>query len=209
LRRPDTDGRRSSAPATIAVHASAIAADAVHRDDIRILLALALSDAQHAKERFPEFRLTRLVTARLDMDDDEAISFAGLAETIPSRPLSHGEAQFDEHLRAVIRHVDLTSLFRDDGPGRHHQAVRPGGYDYETDQVDAEGMEKWRADYRAMSTARQMVAASIIWLYCGAKDKRWLRRVPCTWHAVDALHEMRCSGVLADWGRLIALYPGW
>src|SRR5689334_6620767 len=103
LQRPETEGRRSPATAAIAVHASAIAADAIHQDDIRTLLALALCDPPHARERFPEFRLTRLVTARLDMDDEEAISFAELAETIPSRPLSHGEAQFDEHLRAVIR----------------------------------------------------------------------------------------------------------
>jgi hypothetical protein len=70
-------------------------------------------------------------------------------------------------------------------------------------------MEKWRADYRAMSSAQQMFAATIIWLYRGGKDNRWLRRVPCTWHAVDAIGEMRRSNILADWGILVALYPGW
>jgi hypothetical protein len=33
-----------------------------------------------------------------------------------------------------------------------------------------------RADYRAMTAAQQMLAASIIWLYRGGKDNRWLRR---------------------------------
>ncbi len=66
-----------------------------------------------------------------------------------------------------------------------------------------------RADYRAMTAAQQMLAASIIWLYRGGKDNRWLRRVPCTWHAADAIDEMRRRDALADWGRLIPLYPGW
>src|SRR5258708_24814495 len=98
------------------------------------------------------------------MDDEEVTLFSGLAKTIASQPLSYGSAQFDEHLRAVIGRTGLTPLFRDDGPGRHHHAVRPSGYDYNADEVDAWGMERWRGDYRAMSTARQMVAASIIWL---------------------------------------------
>jgi hypothetical protein len=83
------------------------------------------------------------------------------------------------------------------------------GYDYHADAVDAWGMERWRADYRAMTAVQQMLAASIIWLYRGGKDNRWLRRVPCTWHAADAIDEMRRRDVLADWGRLISLYPGW
>jgi hypothetical protein len=60
-----------------------------------------------------------------------------------------------------------------------------------------------------MMAAQQMLAASIIWLYRGGKDNRWLRRVPCTWHAADAIDEMRRRDVLTDWGCLICLYPGW
>jgi hypothetical protein len=212
LRRTDltvgTD-RKLPEPAPLAVYSSAVAPDTAYGDGVHILLALALTDPSQAKARFPDFRLTRLVTARLDMDDEEATLFSDLANTIASQPLSYDPAQFDEHLRAVIGRIGLTPLFRDDGPGRHHHAVRPSGCDYKADKVDAWGMERWRADCRAMSTARQMVAASIIWLYRGGKDSRWLRRVPCTWHAVDALCEMRRSGVLPEWGRLISLYPGW
>jgi len=42
-----------------------------------------------------------------------------------------------------------------------------------------------------MHSVQQMFAASIIWLYRGGKDRVWLRRVPCTWSATEALHALR------------------
>jgi hypothetical protein len=177
-------------------------------DDVRALLSLASSDPSKAKERFPDYRLTRLVLTRFDMDDAEASVFIDLTEaTAPETVL--GGTPFNDHLRTSIDRFALTDLFCDDGPGRHHQAIRPTGYDYYVDAMDAAAMGKLRADYRAMSPAQQMFAATIIWLYRGGKDNRWLRRVPCTWHAVDAIGEMRRSGILADWGILVSLYPGW
>src|ERR1700730_771912 len=53
-------------------------------DSVQTLLSLALADPERAKERFPAYRLTRLVTVRFDMDDTEATIFADLA-----RPLVH------------------------------------------------------------------------------------------------------------------------
>jgi hypothetical protein len=70
-------------------------------------------------------------------------------------------------------------------------------------------MERWRADYRGMPNHRQMLAASIIWLYRGGKDNCWLRRVPCTWCVADALHDLKAAAAIADWARLLVLYPGW
>ena len=177
-------------------------------DDVRALLSLALSDPRKARDRFPDYRLTRLVLTRFDMDDVEASVFIDLTEaTAPESVL--GGTPFNDHLRTSIDHLGLTDLFCNEGPGRHHQAIRPTGYDYYVEAVDAAAMEKWRADYRAMSPAQQMFAATIIWLYRGGKDNRWLRRVPCTWHAVDAVGEMQRSGILADWGILVSFYPGW
>jgi hypothetical protein len=177
-------------------------------DDVRAWLSLALSDPSKAKDRFPDYRLTRLVLTRLDMDDVEALVFIYLTEaTAPETVL--GGTPFNDHLRTSIERFALTDLFCDDGPGRRHQAIRPTGYDYYVDAVDAAAMEKWRANYRAMSPAQQMFAATIIWLYRGGKDNRWLRRVPCTWHAVDAVGEMQRSDILTDWGILVSLYPGW
>lgn len=177
-------------------------------DGIWAMLSSPSSDPILFKERFPEYRLTRLVLNRFDMDEAEARIFINLTgATAPETVL--GGTPFNDHLRASIERFALTALFCEEGPGRYHQAIRPTGYDYHADAVDAFAMEKWRADYRAMPPAQQMLAATIIWLYRGGKDNRWLRRVPCRWHAVDAVGEMRRSGILADWGILVALYPGW
>jgi hypothetical protein len=125
------------------------------------------------------------------------------------RPARDALRPFDHHLRYVIVRYGLEALFCDDGHGPYHHAIRPTGYDFYRDEVIPAGMEKWRADYRGIPDELQMLAASIIWL-CGAgKDNVWLRRVPCTWHAGDAIACMNATGVLGDWARLCALYPGW
>jgi hypothetical protein len=174
-----------------------------------MLLRMALASPEEAHDRYPGYRLTRLVVARFDMNDAEALAFARLTGHTENRDLRTGPRAFDDHLRAVIGQFGLTPLFTDDGPGLHHHAIRPKGYDYYVDQVDAVAMERWRADYRGMRAERQMLAASIVWLYRGGKDNRWLRRVLCTWHAAGAVAEMHQRGVLGAWGTLIALYPGW
>jgi hypothetical protein len=193
---------------TVVVSGENVFSGGADDDDVRALLSLALSDPSKARDRFPNYRLTRLVLTRFDMDDVEASVFIALTEaTAPETVL--GGTPFNDHLRTSIDRFALTELFRDDGPRRHHQAIRPTGYDYYVGAVDAAAMEKWRAVYRAMSPAQQMFAATIIWLYRGGKDNRWLRRVPCTWQAVDAVGEMQRSDILADWGILVSLYPGW
>src|SRR5258708_33241027 len=48
-------------------------------DSVQTLLSLALADQERAKKQFPAYRLTRLVTARFDMDDTEATIFPDLA----------------------------------------------------------------------------------------------------------------------------------
>jgi hypothetical protein len=177
--------------------------------NLRLLLELIVKDPKQAKERFPDFRLVSLVADRLDMDHEELTVFCELTGIEDPGQARNSDPPFGWHLRDVIDRFGLASLFREDGPGRHHHAIRPTGYDYDTDEVDAEEMKRWRADYRAMVPERQMLAASIVWLYRGGKDSRWLRRVPCTWNAADALTRMRDVAVLHDWGRLISLYPGW
>jgi hypothetical protein len=70
-------------------------------------------------------------------------------------------------------------------------------------------MAEWRRTYKALQPSRQMVVATIIWLYCGERDKTWLARLPSTWHAADAVAVLQEAGALKDWGRLVAMYPGW
>ena len=59
-------------------------------------------------------------------------------------------------------------------------------------------MAEWRRAYKALSPVRQMMVATIIWLYRGEPDKTWLSRLPSTWHAADAIagqgrrHSPRC-----------------
>jgi hypothetical protein len=54
-----------------------------------------------------------------------------------------------------------------------------------------------------------MLVASLLWLYRGGEDKTWMARLPKAWHAVDALVALRAAGLLEDWAKLVALYPGW
>jgi hypothetical protein len=151
-------------------------------------------------------RLSMLVLLRLDLDvrDVEALMHSGVKAFGAT-----GDRVFDACLRGVIADFGLELLFVNDGPGLHHQAMRPRGYDFAAGDVDPAGMEKWRADYRAMAPAQQMTAATILWLYRGKRDFRWLRRVPCDWNAADAVDELERAGALQRWGALVALYPGW
>lgn len=173
------------------------------------VIRLSLEAAEAARESFPGYRLTRLVVARLDLDETEVVQLANLFGLDVVCPAPGVSRPFNDHLRNVIHRYSLGVLFSDDGPAPYHHAIRPTGYDFYRDEVIPTGMERWRADYREMSDERQMLAASIIWLYRAGKDNVWLRRVPCTWHAADALSCMSVAGALDDWARLYALYPGW
>jgi hypothetical protein len=118
------------------------------------LLRMALANPEEAHGRYPDYRLTRLVMARFDMDDAEALAFARLTGRAEDRDFKIGPRTFDNHLRRVIGQFGLAPLFTDDGPGLHHHAIRPKGYDYYADQVDPAAMERWRTEYRAMRNGR-------------------------------------------------------
>jgi hypothetical protein len=173
------------------------------------VIRLALISAGAAREQFPGYRLTRLVEARLELNEIDMIWLSDILGYDLLRSVEGALRPFDYHLRNVIDSCDLGALFTDDGYAPYHHAIRPAGYDFDRDEVIPTGMEKWRADYRALPDSKQMMAASIVWLYRAGKDNVWLRRVPCTWHAADALACLRDADALEDWARLYALYPGW
>lgn len=154
-------------------------------------------------------RLQQLVSSRLEMVEAEVRAIGDLAGIAVPAAAANPDIPFDRHLRETIGRCGLSRLFSFDGHGQHHHAVRPTGYDHDHQVVEPEGMEAWRAEYRALRPEAQMLAASIIWLYRGRKDNTWLRRVPCTWSAGDAIEQMREQGTLADWASLLVLYPGW
>ena len=171
------------------------------------VIRLSLESIDAARARFPGYRLTRL--ARLELDEIDVGRLSSVFGIDLRRSAPDVSRPFDDHLRKMIDRYGLGALFRDDGHAPYHHAIRPTGYDFYRDEVIPEGMEKWRADYREMSEERQMLAASVMWLYRARKDRVWLRRVPCTWQAADAIVCMNAAGALVDWARLYALYPGW
>lgn len=116
---------------------------------------------------------------------------------------------FCRHLRATVTAFRLGALFAWDGEGEHHRTMIPRGYYRETGTIIEAEMMQWRADYRALAPERQMLAATLIWLYQHGADSTWLRRVPCTWGAAEALHYLRDAGCLPQWQALVATCPGW
>jgi hypothetical protein len=173
------------------------------------IISLSLQSVETAKKRFPDYRLTRLVGARLELDELDVAQLPDVLAMDVLRQAPSVLRPFNDHLRHVIARHGLMALFSDDGHAPYHHAIRPTGYDFHRNEVIPIRMEGWRADYRHMSDERQMLAATIVWLYRAGKDNVWLRRVPCTWHAADAIACMKATNVLADWARLFALYPGW
>jgi hypothetical protein len=117
---------------------------------------------------------------------------------------------FVAHLLDVIARYELDAfLVRDPSQSVNGTDVRPRRFDYRTHEVDIAAMAEWRRAYKALPPVRQMIVATIMWLYRGGPDKTWLARLPITWHAADAIAALLEAGALRDWGRLVALYPGW
>lgn len=141
----------------------------------------------------PGGRFSNLVIRCLDLDDQTARSASG----------------FCRHLRATILTFRLGHLFAWSGDGEHHRTMIPRGYNRETGTIIEVEMMQWRADYRSLAPERQMLAATIVWLYQHGADSTWLRRVPCTWGAAEALNYLRDAGCLADWQQLVSTCPGW
>jgi hypothetical protein len=117
---------------------------------------------------------------------------------------------FATHLVDIIARYQLDAFFtRDLSRAINGIDVRLRGIDPRTDQVDKTAMTEWRRAFKAAPTVQQIMVATIICLYRGDADKLWLSRTPSTWHAADAVAALVEAGALRDWGRLVALYPGW
>lgn len=124
-------------------------------------------------------------------------------------PFNRCPENFYDTLQQAIRQLRLFKLFARTHDGEYHRSVCPAAYNERTGEHHPEEMARWRADFRAMRPEQQMMAATIVWLYRSGSDSIWLRRVPCTWRASEALHYMHDAGCLALWLRLVASYPGW
>ncbi len=157
--------------------------------------------------RLDDMRLEDLVLDILDLDGSEAAQMEALSGS--DAPCKRSPERYYDSLQQAIRQLRLFKLFARTDGGEHHRSVCPAAYNERTGEHHPEEMARWRADFRAMAPEQQMMAATIIWLYRSGPDSIWLRRVPCTWKASEALCYMHDAGCLTLWLQLIARYPGW
>jgi len=188
----------------------------IHHSAVPVaVVAMAIASPVFARGRFPKVRLVDVVAKAPSMDGREQRALAAVCgANIDSLPDGSSRAPlFAAHLLDVIARYELDAFFlRDARLSINGIDVRPRGVDhfnYRTDQLDDAAMADWRRAYKALQPARQMLVATIIWLYRGGPDKIWLARLPSAWHAADAVAALRNAEALRDWGRLVALYPGW
>lgn len=154
-----------------------------------------------------EIRLEDLVLNLLDVNIKDAAQMDSLADS--NTPFERSPERFYEALQQAIRKLNLFKLFAKTQDGEHHRRICPSAYNERTGEHYPEEMARWRAEFRAMSPEQQMMTATVVWMYRSGSDSIWLRRVPCTWKASEALHYMRDTGCLAVWLQLVARYPGW
>ncbi|MGH8449825.1 hypothetical protein [Pseudomonas sp.] len=160
-----------------------------------------------ASSRLDEMRLEHLVLCLLELDLEEAAQIDALSNS--TYPFERSPERFYETLQQTILQLKLFKLFAKTRDGEYHRSVCPAAYNACTGEHYPEEMARWRAEFRAMSPEQQMVVTTIVWMYRSGPDSIWLRRVPCTWKASEALHYMRDAGCLSLWLSLVARYPGW
>ncbi len=185
----------------------------VHHTQMPVaLVAWAIASPVFARGLLPETRLVDVVAKAPSMDSTEKRALAAVCGFTVD-PMVCGSAAgplFQAHLVRVIADYSLEEFyFRDPRNAINGIDVRPRGYDFRKDAVDQADMQAWRRAYRKLSPPRQMLVATILWLYRGGPDKTWLKGQPCRWHAADAVEALGAAGALQDWAKLIVLYPGW
>jgi hypothetical protein len=177
-------------------------------DEALALVSAATTSGQDVGHRFREVRLSTLVARLLDMDAVESGRLHVLV-TGEHRPIDRTPAAFYNVLQQTLLRYRLHAFFCNDAAGEHHRSVVPSAYNERTGEVVGTEMARWRENFRALAPEKQMIVATIIWLYQGGPDSTWLRRVPCTWRAIEALQYLHDSGDLKAWVGLLVTYPGW
>jgi hypothetical protein len=141
-----------------------------------------------ARGRFPDVTLADVVQKRGHMDRSEAAALAAVCgEFIPSEP-DPDARDFIAHLLDVIDRQGLDAFY---GRYPEHPAcfgidVRPHGIDWETHEANEAGLRVWREAYRNLETSKQMIVATIMWLYVGRQECGWLRHLRHRWHAAPS-----------------------
>lgn len=184
----------------------------IHHTQVPVAVTgYALVSPAFARGRFPKLSFIDVIQKRPSMDEYEAVALASLCGVEVKPPFWGNGEPFGAHLWDVIARYRLEPFFerRDRPYGRDgdHYFMRPRGWSTNDELPDV--LAKWRADYRKLGTPHQLMVATVLQLYRQGTDRRWMVRVPKTWHAADGIDELHAAGFLADWARLVALYPGW
>lgn len=168
--------------------------------------AFSLVSPALARRLLPDMTFSCLVNKRSHMDNHEAQALAKICGT--EIPTYQHTALFSEHLDAVVAKFELDRLFGRYGASIQGIYCKPRGIHSDV-KIKEKNIKIWRRLYRELAAEKKLLAATIIWLYRGCEDETWLDPKLCQWHAADAIGTLRKAGMLADWGKLVALYAGW
>lgn len=188
----------------------------IHHSTVPVALAgYAMVSPAFARGRFPGLSFIDLIRKRSSMDETEACALAAVCGVNVTPPFWGNPGPFGAHLWIVIDRYELGALFeradRPYGYGGEHFLMRPRGFDWNAPEHPEipEALNKWRAHYRKLPPARQLMAATILQLYLQGDDPYWMVRVPKKWHASEGVSILRTEGAIEDWAVLYATYPGW
>ncbi|CAM5525151.1 hypothetical protein TMEC54S_00157 [Thauera mechernichensis] len=188
----------------------------VHHTRIPVAaVGYALVSPTFAQGRFPKLTFIELIHKLPAMDEIEACTLAAVCNVEVQPPFWSNPEPFGIHLWAMIERYDLGAFFQrvehPYGSRGDHFLMRPRGFEWaDPDNPEIPGaLDQWRAEYRKLPPYRQLLVATILQLYLQRDDEYWMRRVPKTWHAAQGIAILKEHGVLHDWGKLCALYPGW
>lgn len=169
----------------------------------------ALISPSFCRGKLSDYKLVDLIRKSGCLDTQAINAFAEVCGTYEIPPY-RSTAEFCKHLHMLIGRYSLENFFVTVQRTIQGIDVRPAGIDWENPNHGLHEMAKWRREYSALPETKKMLVASILWLYRGHQnDSPWMTRLPRKWLAADAIVALKSADMLADWGRLFALYAGW
>lgn len=185
----------------------------LHHTEVPVFVcALAVTRGRVTMETvldYEDYTLGELVLKRFSLDYTEAAAIWAACQGSMSGVVAPNAPAFFHQVCRVISICELEPFFRVGPNAGSHYDIRPTAFDFDRAQDMPEAMKRWKAMYRALPITRQIMVATVMWLYRGTDDKTWLNRVPRRWPAVGAIQELRSAGLVVEWAKLVALYPGW
>lgn len=167
------------------------------------LTGYTLVSPEFARGRFPKQTFAGLVNKRSQMNYDEALALAAICKAEAMPPFWSSPAPFVAQINTVLERYGIGGFF--DGTGSDNlYDIAPCGHN---DDADSPKIKEWREAFRELPPEKQLMIVTIIILRSG-EGSHWLQGMK-KHLAIDAICTLRDVGALADWARLVALYPGW